>query len=108
MTDAAHRFNTLEHFVLHKRVRTASQVADGTSLGDPTAGGYAWNDRLRCQRFECVSGPAVGKAEFFLVANDTNLPSVERELVNYQTDDLVRVVVRPLDHPVVGNSLPDA
>ncbi|MEM7626578.1 MAG: hypothetical protein AAF333_13360 [Planctomycetota bacterium] len=109
MTAAAapHQFKPLEQFVLHKRVRRASAVTGGAPVGAPTANGFNWDESLRCLRYECVSGPDVGKAEFGLPPTDTNLPSVERELARYHNDDLVRVVVRPPDHPVVGQTLPE-
>lgn len=96
----------LSQRVLIKRALGLTAI-EAAAVGDPTAGGFAYDWHLRCRGFSCVSGASVGSATFDFVPTDGQLPSFETVLNQYSTDDRVRVIVDPPDHPVIGIDLPE-
>jgi len=97
----------LDQRVLVKPVRSAAGSPNGSPVGSPTSGGFKHDWSLRCRGFSMVSGAAVGRAAFDFIPTDGTLPSFEKIVgQRYTTDDLVRVVVPPIDHEVLGSDLP--
>lgn len=99
----------LEHAVYVKKAGGAGASGlelDGGPVGDPSADGFAPAWDLRCRSFTCEGGPGVGSALLEHVSASGSRPSFESVIGDYDIDDRVRVIVYPMDHPVLGSDLP--